>query len=116
MTKPPVSSRDVLIQTETIEQAAEFYQRVLGLEIFHRDDKLIGLEAGAFRLFLDRGPAYGPVLEFFVDDLEQAKTALVAAGCRVDQEDPALPRCYVRDPYGLIFNIARRPVADAGLS
>ena len=44
--------------------------------------------------------------EFFVDDLAATKARLTAAGCRIEQEDPSVPRCYVRDPYGLVFNIA----------
>jgi catechol 2,3-dioxygenase-like lactoylglutathione lyase family enzyme len=102
------ASRDVLIQTDDIDQAARFYEKNLGLAVFLREDRLIGLEAGAFRLFLDRGPAYGPVFEFYVEDVEQAKRALTAAGCRVEAEDPSIPRCYVRDPFGLTFNIAKR--------
>jgi catechol 2,3-dioxygenase-like lactoylglutathione lyase family enzyme len=102
------SSRDVLIQTEDIDAAAYFYENVLGLSIVMRDASMIGLEAGAFRLFLDRGPAYGPVFEFLVDDLDQAKERLIQAGCRIEREDPAIPRCYVRDPFGLTFNIAKR--------
>jgi hypothetical protein len=30
---------------------------------------------------------------------------LIAAGCDIAEEDPSVPRCYIRDPYGLVFNI-----------
>jgi hypothetical protein len=73
-----------------------------------RKTNMIGLEAGAFRLFLDRGPPYGPVFDFHVADLETAKSELVKAGCRIDQEDRSILRCYVRDPFGLTFNIEQR--------
>jgi len=66
---------------------------------------MAGFETGAFRLFVERGPAHGPVFDFLVSDLQAAKAALLAAGCAVIEEDPALPRCYIRDPYGLTFNI-----------
>ena len=104
-----VSTRDILIQTEDIESAAEFYETVLGLRVFMREPAMIGLESGAFRLFLDKAESYGPVLEFKVDDLEAAKRALTAAGCRIENDDPSVPRCYIRDPFGLIFNIAQKP-------
>jgi predicted enzyme related to lactoylglutathione lyase len=104
-----VSMRDILIQTEDIEAASVFYENVLGLDAFMREETMIGLESGAFRLFLDKAGAYGPVLEFKVDDLESAKRQLVAAGCRIENEDASVPRCYIRDPYGLIFNIAQKP-------
>jgi catechol 2,3-dioxygenase-like lactoylglutathione lyase family enzyme len=102
------ASRDVLIQTRSIEAAARFYEQELGLEVFMTEPDMIGLEAGGLRLFLDRAEPYGPVLEFFVEDLEAAKLRLVAAGCRIENDDPSVPRCYMRDPYGLVFNIALR--------
>ena len=102
------ASRDILLQTERMEEAAAFYERHFGLARFMDEPDMIGLEAGGLRLFLDRAPAYGPVLEFFVEDFEAAKRALVAAGCTIDEENPAIPRCYVTDPFGLTFNIAER--------
>ena len=102
------ASRDVLLQAEDIDQAARFYAIELGLTVFLREERLIGLEADAFRLFLEKGPSYGPVFEFFVEDLPAAKARLTAAGCRIEQDDPSVPRCYVRDPHGLVFNIAQR--------
>ena len=104
-----VSTRDILIQTEDLEAASAFYENVLGLGVFMRENTMIGLESGAFRLFLDEAEPYGPVLEFKVDDFEAAKRQLVAAGCRIENEDPSVPHCYIRDPYGLIFNIAQKP-------
>jgi len=106
------SSRDVLIQTKKMEAAATFYEKVLGLKVFERSEQLIGFEAGSFRLFIDKGEPYGPVFEFFVPDLEQAKRMLVDNGCRVETEDPQVPRCYIRDPFGLIFNIAEKPNSE----
>jgi catechol 2,3-dioxygenase-like lactoylglutathione lyase family enzyme len=103
-----VSTRDILIQTEDLEAATAFYEHVLGLHAFMREPAMTGLEAGGFRLFIDKAEPYGPVLEFKVDDLEAAKRELGAAGCRIENEDPSIPRCYVRDPFGLIFNIARK--------
>ncbi len=108
MSLESVSTRDVLIQAESIETAADFYQNILGLTVFTRDENMIGLETGGFRLFLDRGQPYGPVFEFLVADLEAAKQQLTAAGCRIENDDPSVPRCYVRDPFGLVFNIAQR--------
>jgi catechol 2,3-dioxygenase-like lactoylglutathione lyase family enzyme len=108
MSHPNVSTRDVLIQTPDIETAGAFYEKLLGLKEFYRTGTMIGLEAGALRLFIDKGEPYGPVFEFLVKDIRKAKDRLVAAGCRVEQDDPSIPRCYVRDPYGLVFNIAEK--------
>jgi catechol 2,3-dioxygenase-like lactoylglutathione lyase family enzyme len=102
------SCRDVLIQTEAFGSAVQFYETVLGFQISHRSESMIGFETGSFSLYVEKGPAYGPVFEFFVDDLVSAKQKLIAAGCRVEVEDPSIPRCYMRDPFGLIFNLAER--------
>jgi hypothetical protein len=37
--------------------------------------------------------------------VEEAKRRLVANGCVVVKDEPDFPRCYVRDPYGLIYNL-----------
>jgi len=102
------SSRDILIQTTKMDAAAIFYEKVLGFQVFERNDQLIGFETGSFRFFIDKGKSYGPVFELFVPDLKQAKKTLVENGCRIEVEDPKIPRCYVRDPFGLIFNLAEK--------
>lgn len=102
------SSRDVLIQCDRLSEATRFYETVLGLCVTSRSETMIGFETGSFCLYVEKGPAYGPVFEFYVPDLGKAKEQLVAAGCRVEAEDPSIPRCYVRDPFGLIFNLAER--------
>ena len=33
----------------------------------------------------------------------------VENGCCIEIKDPLGPRCYVRDPFGLILNLAERP-------
>ena len=102
------ATRDILLQIDDLEAARKFYQDVLGLTPFMETEQMIGFDAGGLRLFLDRGPRSGPVHEFLVPDLAAARAALLAAGCVIDQEDPAIPRSYVRDPFGLIFNIGEK--------
>jgi hypothetical protein len=43
-----------------------------------------------------------------VDALGKAKSRLIAAGCEVVEEDPSVPRVYLRDRFGLVFNITER--------
>jgi catechol 2,3-dioxygenase-like lactoylglutathione lyase family enzyme len=102
------SSRDVLIQTNKFDAAAKFYEEVLGFQVIERSEQMIGFETGSFRFFVDKGESYGPVFELYVPDLEQAKKALVKNSCRIEAEDPKIPRCYIRDPFGLIFNVAEK--------
>jgi catechol 2,3-dioxygenase-like lactoylglutathione lyase family enzyme len=99
------ASRDVIIRTEEFAEAVRFYESVLGLAIVHRSDTLVGFDAGAFRLYVESGPGHGAVFDFRVPEIKVAKRALLAAGCDIAEEDPSVPRCYIRDPYGLVFNI-----------
>jgi catechol 2,3-dioxygenase-like lactoylglutathione lyase family enzyme len=105
MSEPFKATRDVIVRTPSFAAAVEFYRAVLGLPIVYESPSLIGFDAGAIRLYVEEGPAHGPVFDFRVPDMEAAKRALLAAGCSVQEENPAVPRCYLRDPHGLVFNI-----------
>ena len=105
MKKPIQSSRDVIIQTDNWARAIEFYETVLGFPVTHRSPTLMGFETGAFCLYVEKGTRPGPVFDFLVPDMQKAKSRLLSTGCLVIEEDPAVPRCYIRDPFGLVFNI-----------
>jgi predicted enzyme related to lactoylglutathione lyase len=68
---------------------------------------IVGFETGSFRLYVEKGSPHGPVFDFLVADVEAMKARLLAAGCTLIEEDRSIPRCYVRDPHGVIFNIGR---------
>jgi catechol 2,3-dioxygenase-like lactoylglutathione lyase family enzyme len=99
------SSRDVIIQTDNWAKAIEFYETTLGFPVTHRSPTLMGFETGAFCLYVEKGDRRGPVFDFLVSDLHATKSRLIAAGCTVVDENPAVPRCYIQDPFGLVFNI-----------
>ena len=108
MSTPFRASRDVIIRTQNFAAANRFYGEVLGLPVAYRADNLMGFDAGSFRLYVEPGAAHGPVFDFLVPDFAAAKAALLAAGCVVVEENPTVPRCYIRDPHGLVFNIEER--------
>jgi len=105
------ATRDIIIRTERFREATRFYQSVLGLKMFHDTESLAGFETGAFRLYVEQGAAHGPVLDFIVEDMQAAKLELLSNGCTVVEEDPKVPRCYIRDPHGLVFNIEQSGAA-----
>ena len=105
------SSRDVIVRTEAFAAAERFHGTVLGFAVASRGARMIGYETGSFCLYLENGPGHGPVFEFLVADVEAAKTRLIAAGCTLVEEDRSVPKCYVRDPFGVTFNIGK--AADA---
>ena len=107
------SSRDVIIRTDNWLEATRFYEGVLGFVISSRVQGMAGFETGAFRLYVEEGQPHGPVFDFLVEDVAVAKAQLIAAGCLLIEEDPNIPRCYLRDPFGVVFNVGS--VANDGV-
>jgi len=101
------SSREIIIRTKNFSKAVKFYNSILNLPITHESETIVGFETGSFCLYVENGDEHGPVFEFLVKDVQATKQKLVAAGCEVIEEDPSVPRCYVRDPFGLVFNIGQ---------
>ena len=96
---------DILIQAPDPKKAARFYVEQLGFEITDNNPKMMGLHGKHISLFIEPGPPLGPVLEVTVDSVEQAKLRLLKNGCEIVKDEPDFPRCYVKDPYGLIYNL-----------
>ncbi|HET6325689.1 MAG TPA: VOC family protein [Planctomycetaceae bacterium] len=109
MAGPFHSSREVILRTPKWTDAVSFYGSILGLPIAYQDATIVGFETGAFRLYVENGKEHAPVFELLVPDVEAAKRRLLAAGCIIIEEDPALPRCYIRDPFGFTFNLGQAP-------
>jgi predicted enzyme related to lactoylglutathione lyase len=105
------SSRDVIIRTDALSKAATFYGSVLGLPLTHNSPTLLGFETGAFCLYIEEGVEHSPVFEFLVPDVRAEKQRLIAAGCTVVEESESIPRCYMRDPFGMVFNLSQAPQA-----
>ena len=99
--------KDILIQAEDPAQVARFYVEHPGFEITGETPQMISLEGARLNMYIEKGPALGPVFEITVADVEEAKVRLVSAGYEIVKDEPDFPRCYVRDPYGLIYNLSR---------
>jgi predicted enzyme related to lactoylglutathione lyase len=96
---------DILIQARDPKDAALFYVKQLGFEITEENPNMISLHGKHINLFIERGPALGGVLEVTVENVEEAKARLVKNGCEIVKDEPDFPRCYVKDPFGLIYNL-----------
>jgi predicted enzyme related to lactoylglutathione lyase len=97
--------KDILIQAPDPAKAAAFYVEQLGFAITDLNPKMMTLHGNNINLFIEPGPALGPVLEVSIADVEEARTRLVKNGCVVVKDEPEFPRTYVEDPYGLIYNL-----------
>jgi predicted enzyme related to lactoylglutathione lyase len=98
---------DIIIQTQDPKNAALFYVKQLGFEITEEAPNMISLHGEHINLFIERGPAMGGVLEVTVDSVEEAKVRLLKNGCEVVKDEPNFPRCYVKDPFGLVYNLIK---------
>lgn len=96
---------DILIQAEDPKSAASFYVQQLGFKITDETPEMISLHGKHVNLFIERGPSLGPVLEVTVESVEEAKYRLARNGCEIVKDEPEFPRCYVKDPFGLIYNL-----------
>jgi len=99
------SSADVIVRTQAWSDAIGFYEQTLGFSVSSRAAGMVGFDTGSFCLYVEKGAAHGPVFDFLVSDVRATRDRLLEAGCTLVEEDPAVPKCYLRDPYGLVFNL-----------
>ncbi len=51
----------------------------------------------------------GPIFELLVDDVDVARSELIAKGCQVILWEGSPGCCYVEDPFGVKFNLFQSP-------
>jgi len=100
-------SPNVAVRTQgQFAEAVDFYTNILGFENRSTDPNLGDLNANPINLLiLEDNEFRGPVMELFVDDLEEARKTLEASGCKVLRWRGKGQDCYIQDPFGVIFNI-----------
>ena len=95
---------DIIIQAPDPNQAAAFYVEHLGFTVTS-EQPMIELRGPHINLYIEQGPPLGPVLEVTVADVSEATERMVAQGSTVVKDEPNFPRRYLRDPYGLTYNL-----------
>ena len=99
-------SPNVAVRTTNPSKAVDFYSGVLGFPVRSHSSDVVDVAADPLNLFvIEDSEIQGPVLELFVDNLEQARDELVAEGCQVVRWRGKGQDCYVRDPFGVTFNL-----------
>jgi predicted enzyme related to lactoylglutathione lyase len=96
---------DIIFETPDPAAAARFYVEQLGFTITEETPELVSLSGPHINMYIERGKPLGPVFEVTVKDVEEAKKRLVRNGCTIVKDEPHFPRCYVRDPHGLMYNL-----------
>jgi len=103
-------SLNVAVRTERLAEAVRFYEGVLGFENRSADPAIGDHDASPLNLFvIEDDEIRGPVMELFVDDLDAARADLIENGCEVIRWRGKGQDCYIRDPYGVVFNLWESP-------
>jgi hypothetical protein len=96
----------VAVQTETLTDAVKFYSNVLGFRNRPTDPALGDHDTNPLKLYgIEDNEIQGLVMELLVDDLEQGRDELIAQDCKVIRWHGKDQDCYIKDPFGLIFNL-----------
>lgn len=106
-------SPNVAVRTRQVADAVEFYSEVLGFTNRSTNPTQADLDADPLNLFvIEDHEIRAPVMELFVDDLEQARDELLAHGCKVLRWRGKDQDCYIQDPFGVVFNLWESENAD----
>lgn len=103
---------DIIIRTPNPKEAAAFYVKNLGFNITDETEDMISIRGRNINLFIEKGPAHGPVLEVLVEDVEATKKRLLRSGGKILLDEPHVPRVYIQDPYGITYNVAEETSDD----
>jgi catechol 2,3-dioxygenase-like lactoylglutathione lyase family enzyme len=98
-------SRCINLQHPARDHIATFYENILGFEIARDDTGAFEIKNGPIRFFLDKGEPRELILELIVPELETARDELIRAGCRVIRWEGKGKCCYIRDPFGQLYNL-----------
>jgi catechol 2,3-dioxygenase-like lactoylglutathione lyase family enzyme len=99
-------SSNVAVRTKRFSEAVDFYSNVLGFTNRSTDPDLGEHDANPLTLFvIADDEVSGLVMELFVEDLDSAREELLANGCEIIRWRGKGQDCYVRDPFGVIFNL-----------
>ena len=98
-------SKNINLETPNLEEAVQFYHEVLGFRIAEMGNDWARFDTGDMRLYITRGNPMGPITEFVVEDLEKARKELMSQGCTVVTWEGKGKPCYMKDPFGFVFNL-----------
>ena len=107
MSKKPLFqlSSCVAHHTKDWKQSVHFYKDVMGLNVQESESHLEIKDEKIFMYIQDNPNIQGMVMEYVVSDVEEAKSYLISHGCTVLKWDGKGKDCYMKDPYGIVFNL-----------
>lgn len=112
--RPFRANNDVAIEVESLVDAEAFYAGTLGFSIRSRSADQLELDAGAFRLWVNRVSSLGARRSFIpsldAPNAAKARVALEEAGCRVVRDGDY--GFYFEDPFGFTIDVVERSVTE----
>ena len=107
-----VANNELALHVADPAAAEKFYTEVLGCVVFDRKPDCVSLTNGALKLYLLRDPAptHDAVIpSFSVKNRATALARLQSEGCALVPIGPhAAGEFYVKDPYGIVFDVVER--------
>ena len=98
-------SPNIAIELPEFTEAAAMYAALLGVDAKQIDDHTIEIQQNGRYFYFDKHEGLRIVMELIVDDLDSARSELVSKGWTIVEWQGKGERCYLKDPYGLYFNI-----------
>ena len=78
-----VATPHIAIGVDNVNDAVDYYSRVMGFEVTNRDDDHVELASGILKLYVCRDDGHGPCFNVEVEDIVLAEEILVRSGARV---------------------------------
>ena len=106
-------SRCFALEHPKAEELIRFYRDEIGLEVVEESDEHVEFKTSPARLFANRGEGMQTafIFELIVEDLGKARADLLAKGCEIVRWEGKGKTCFVRDPFGFVFNVWEDPGA-----
>ncbi len=104
------SNCEIAVHVASLEKAEHFYADILGFKLLGKTARQLEFDTGSLRLYvnLDPRPLSCFVPSFDVADREAAREYLAGAGCKAVPINSQPGLYYLRDPFGMLFDIVER--------
>lgn len=91
---------------KNVDEAQQYYESLFGFKLISKETKKIVLKNGhQFFYIIQNNSERGTVIEFEVENIEKAKSIFQNQDCEILKWDGKDGDCFVRDKYGMVFNL-----------
>jgi catechol 2,3-dioxygenase-like lactoylglutathione lyase family enzyme len=94
----------IALQVRDFDKAVEFYKNIFGMDLIKKYQKEAHFKKGKFNFFVEKQKPGRVILEFKVEDFDEAKELLESQGCTIVMLYNKKSALFL-DPYGVTFHI-----------